>query len=262
MAVAAIGIPGLIIICYLGRYYLFIFSLVLVGLGGFELATMSKNKGYRVNLFFSSLLPMFCIAAAYYNYPVLNVLTLSFFIITLIAVIDYSHAESPDFSEFLENFFDRLLPVMYLGLLMPFAIYLGKLPDIGRGLLIFVFLTVWATDTAAYFGGKTAGRNKLSHRLSPGKTREGFYFGFLGAIGAAVVSNLLFLKIGWPKILTMAMLACFSGQIGDLFESGIKRFYQAKDSSKIIPGHGGVLDRFDSFLFAAPVVYFIAITWK
>ena len=72
----------------------------------------------------------------------------------------------------------------------------------------------------------------------------------------------LVLDLGWLKILTMSLAACFLGQIGDLFESAIKRHCRVKDSSTIVPGHGGVLDRFDSFLFAVPAVYYIALYWK
>jgi len=154
-----------------------------------------------------------------------------------------------------------VLPVFYLGFLMSFVIKLGLLPEIGGKLVIFTFMIVWATDTAAYFGGKALGKHKLSPVISPNKTWAGFYFGFLGAILTAVVAKSLFLDISWIIIIMMAVGACFLGQIGDLFESAIKRHCQVKDSSELLPGHGGILDRFDSFLFAAPTIYFIAIYW-
>ncbi len=124
------------------------------------------------------------------------------------------------------------------------------------------FLRVCAVDTAAYFGGKALGKKKLAPAISPNKTWAGFYFGFLGALIAVVVSRLIFLDIEWSKLIVMAGLACLFGQIGDLFESALKRYFGVKDSSAILPGHGGILDRFDSLLFAAPVVYLIVIFWR
>jgi len=227
-----------------------------------ELAMMLKKRGYRAGLFFSILLPVAFIIAAYYNYPILNILIFSFFLLILTTIIDYSRAGDPDLTPFLGDMFGRFLPAVYLGLLASYAIRLGDLPNIGGLLLILIFMVVWATDTAAYFGGKAIGKHKLSLSLSPNKTWEGFWFGFLGAVLAAVVAKLWFLDISWLKILVISLLACFWGQIGDLFESAIKRHCRVKDSSEILPGHGGVLDRFDSFLFAVPVVYYVAIYWQ
>jgi phosphatidate cytidylyltransferase len=136
------------------------------------------------------------------------------------------------------------------------------LTDSGGLLLILVFMVVWATDTFAYFGGKMIGRRKLSVSLSPNKTWEGFFFGFIGAALAAIVAKIWFLDISWIEIFVVSIAACFWGQIGDLFESAIKRHCRVKDSSAILPGHGGVLDRFDSFLFAVPAAYYIVIYWR
>jgi len=262
LAVAVLGIPALIVICYQGGYYLLAFGVLLAGLGGLELALMFKKRDYRVNLFFSILLPVIFVLAAFFAYPITNVLILSFFLLVIFTVIAYSRAANVDLSRLSDELCGRFLPVFYIGLLASFVIKLGLMPEIGGRLLIFVFMIVWATDTAAYIGGIAAGKHKLSPIISPNKTWEGFYFGFLGAILAAVIAKSLFLEIGWFKIIVMAIVACFQGQIGDLFESAVKRHCQVKDSSGLLPGHGGVLDRFDSFLFAAPTVYFIALYWS
>jgi len=261
LAVAAVGIPALIIICYLGGYFLLAFTVLLAGLGGLELARMFLQRGYRTNLFFSVLLPIAFVVAAFYAYPIVNILVLSFFLLVIFTVIDYSLVSNLDLEHFFGELCARFLPVFYLGLLASFIIKLGLMPDVGGWLLVYAFLIVWAADTAAYCGGIAIGKHKLSPVISPQKTWEGFYFGFLGAILAASVAKILFLDIGWFKIIIMAVVACFLGQIGDLFESAIKRHCRVKDSSELLPGHGGVLDRFDSFLFAAPTVYFIAIYW-
>jgi len=253
LAVAIVGIPALIYISYTGGYFLFTFCIILISLGSYELVMMFKKKAYMTSWAFCLIMPVLCVVAAHFEYPVLYVLVLSLFISSLFVI------KGRSIERFFDDLFSLLLPVFYLGVLSTFIIYLSVLPDNGGKLLVYVFLIVWATDTAAYFGGKTFGRKKLAPQLSPNKTLEGFFCGFIGAIIAGIFSQLVFLKIGWFKLFFMAVLACLFGQLGDLLESAIKRHCQVKDSSSIIPGHGGVLDRFDSFLFAVPVVYFIAI---
>jgi len=262
LIVAAAGIPLLITICALHEYFIFSFCILLAGLGGLELALMFRNKGYYANSALSVVLPVLCVISAFYDYPLINIFIFSFFLVSLIVIKRYFGDGSADLSGFFNDLFSGLLPVIYVGLTVSFVIYMRSISDYGGLLIIFVFLTVWGTDTAAYFGGKAFGKRKFSVRISPNKTWAGFYSGFLGAILAGVVSKLLFLDLGWLQIMCMSIMACFFGQTGDLLESGIKRHCQVKDSSSILPGHGGILDRFDSFFFAVPVVYYIAIAWK
>jgi phosphatidate cytidylyltransferase len=115
----------------------------------------------------------------------------------------------------------------------------------------------WTADTAAYFIGKKWGKNKLLERISPGKTWEGF----AGGIGSAFLLGILLQKL-WPapywNWVYVSLIISIIGVGGDLFESLMKRSYTLKDSSNILPGHGGVLDRFDGFLLTLPVVYIYA----
>lgn len=262
ITVAIFGIPALIYICIKGDYFLLILGILLAVIGGLELGLMLRQRGYRANLALAIILPVLFVIAAFYEYPLLNLVVASFLLHTILNVIDYTRSGKTDLAQFLSEMFGRLLPVFYLGLLSSYIIYLGKIPEWGGYLLVFVFLIVWATDTAAYFGGLALGKHKLSLMLSPNKTWEGFYFGFAGALIAGIFSKLIFLDIGWPEIIVLSLAACLLGQIGDLFESGLKRHCLVKDSSSILPGHGGILDRFDSFLFAVPVVYLIFSYWK
>lgn len=132
-------------------------------------------------------------------------------------------------------------------------------PGIGQGergawLMLFVAVCVWATDTFAYFVGRFLGRHKLAPQLSPGKTIEGSIGGFLGAV---LVGAGFGFWIHLPLIhgLAIGALAGIMGQIGDLFESALKRELGIKDFGRVLPGHGGALDRFDSLLFVAPLAY-------
>lgn len=122
--------------------------------------------------------------------------------------------------------------------------------------IMALFVTIWICDTAAYFGGMTLGRHKLFERVSPNKTWEGAIFGFVFAVLSMVAAQKLFLgymSTGHAVVIGM-MIGCF-GQLGDLVESRFKRDAGVKDSSSIIPGHGGVYDRFDSLVFVSPIVY-------
>jgi len=119
-----------------------------------------------------------------------------------------------------------------------------------------IFITIWICDTAAYFGGIRYGKHKLLKSVSPKKTWEGAGFGFVFAILAMVIMKLVVLSyLSWVNSVIIGALIGFFGQIGDLVESRFKRDAKVKDSSSLIPGHGGVYDRFDSLIYISPIVY-------
>ncbi|MBF0195844.1 MAG: CDP-archaeol synthase, partial [Magnetococcales bacterium] len=132
--------------------------------------------------------------------------------------------------------------------------------SLGGEFLVFLLLIIWATDSGAYFSGKFFGKKKLAPKLSPGKTWVGFYGGCLGGILVSLAGNALF-SFAFPiwQAILMGLLLSLSGQLGDLAESLLKRESGIKDSGNLIPGHGGLLDRLDSVLFAAPVFYMLLV---
>lgn len=125
--------------------------------------------------------------------------------------------------------------------------------------MLFVFVVVWATDILAYFVGRAVGGPKLAPRISPGKTWSGAIGGTVaGVAGGLLVAMTHFQDIGlWVGLVALALSV--ASQIGDLFESFIKRRFGVKDSSKLIPGHGGVMDRVDGLVFACFAAFFLAI---
>lgn len=131
----------------------------------------------------------------------------------------------------------------------------------GAEWMLLGVLAVMSTDAAAYAGGRTLGRRRLAPAISPNKTVEGAIFGWLGGAGAVLALDQIFgLAVGvWPLIL-LALILPLAAQLGDLAESLFKRARGVKDSSNLIPGHGGVLDRLDSLLFGLPTIYFF-LAW-
>ncbi|WP_256050626.1 phosphatidate cytidylyltransferase, partial [Staphylococcus aureus] len=128
----------------------------------------------------------------------------------------------------------------------------------GIAYIVFALVIVWSTDSGAYFVGRKLGKHKLWPEISPKKTIEGF----VGGIVIAVIATVIFqyfaqLDVNYGLLLLVAVVASMIGQLGDLVESAIKRQYGVKDSGNILPGHGGILDRFDSLIFVLPLLHFI-----
>ncbi|HEU4965111.1 MAG TPA: phosphatidate cytidylyltransferase [Bacilli bacterium] len=148
---------------------------------------------------------------------------------------------------------------LYVGLPFHAALLLRVDPQRGLAYFLFVQVAIWATDTFAYFVGRAIKGPKVWPAISPNKTISGTVGGIVGAmVVGAVFAQVMDLAWG-PWILLAAVLSVV-GQLGDFVESGLKRSFDVKDSGTLLPGHGGVLDRFDSILFAAPVAYY-AILW-
>ena len=122
--------------------------------------------------------------------------------------------------------------------------------------VIAVFASIWMCDTAAYFGGSTLGRHRLFVSVSPNKTWEGAVFGFLFSVLTMILAKILVIGyLTFQHAVVIGVLIGVFGQLGDLIESRFKRDAGVKDSSQLIPGHGGVYDRFDSLVYISPIVY-------
>ncbi|MBP1856691.1 phosphatidate cytidylyltransferase [Rhizobium herbae] len=131
--------------------------------------------------------------------------------------------------------------------------------DIGLIAMVFIFAVVWATDILAYFTGRTIGGPKLAPRISPGKTWSGAIGGTVSGVIAGVAVFMTHFSLDDARIPLLALALSVSSQVGDLFESYIKRRFGVKDSSKLIPGHGGVMDRVDGLVFACFAALLIAL---
>jgi phosphatidate cytidylyltransferase len=151
------------------------------------------------------------------------------------------------------------LGVAYLGLPALALIWLRSVPDLGLGLLLGLLVVVWTTDTAAYVTGRSLGGPRLAPAISPGKTWSGLCGGVLGAALAGALTAWL---LGSGRLVQGAGLGALLAavaQLGDLLESAFKRLAGVKDSGSLIPGHGGVLDRVDGLLLAAPALALLGL---
>ncbi len=152
-----------------------------------------------------------------------------------------------------------LLGLLYIPLLLSHAVLLRTLPN-GINWIFLVLFVVMASDSMAYFVGRTWGRHRLYEAVSPKKSIEGSLGGLAGGVlGAMVCKLLLFAELSSVDILLLGIGVGAFSQLGDLVESLLKRSFGVKDSGTLIPGHGGVLDRLDSLLFAFPVTYYYAL---
>ena len=165
-------------------------------------------------------------------------------------------AKPGDFGTLMSRMAFALFGIIYVSFLLSHILLLRN-ELMGTRWVFFLLFTIWACDTAAYFTGTLIGRHKLYPKVSPKKSVEGL----LGGLGGSVTVALLFRQFFLPHLtlsqaVMLAFLMMILGQAGDFAESMIKRSANVKDSSRLVPGHGGILDRLDSFLFSAPFLYY------
>lgn len=156
-----------------------------------------------------------------------------------------------------------LLGVAWVGAGLGFLLLVRGIPEFGFWAVMAVLFTVFAADTAAFFVGRAIGRHKLAPAISPGKSWEGFVAGLVAAMATSFVilyrDRDAFLTA--PESLALGASVALAAAIGDLFESAVKRDLGVKDSGRVLAGHGGMLDRLDSLLWAGPVAYFVVLAF-
>jgi phosphatidate cytidylyltransferase len=193
--------------------------------------------------------------------PGLVLMVLVAFVITTLAA---SALGAAPFERMMGSAGATILGVLYVVFLGGHIIALRTTfqPALARDLLFFFLLVLMGSDTAAYYTGRALGRHKLAPKISPGKTWEGAVGGMCASLLAAALAHYWFFPdLSLRAALPLAALMNVLGVIGDLTESALKRGAGAKDAAKILPGHGGLLDRLDSLLFNAPLLYYFAVNY-
>ena len=178
------------------------------------------------------------------------------FLVILVALLTSSLFSSRGLKRSLVDSAVLVFGVLYVGLTLGHLL-LTRALDGGEYLILFLFLVTWAGDSGAYYAGVSLGSRQLAPVISPNKTVEGLIGGFALALVAAWAGRLWFLpSFSVPDCVATGLLLTAAGLLGDLTESAMKRSASVKDSGRLIPGHGGMLDRLDSLMFTAPVFYY------
>jgi phosphatidate cytidylyltransferase len=235
--------------------------------GLFEFYTLTKKLELKADAPIAYLFSAAFFAAFLFDAPTKapDLLFLIIILFLIVLLITQTFRFQKDFSKMLTGIGVTFLGVMYIAFLGGFLVAMRAgfndtgIDSLSSKLLLYFFLVTMGSDTGAYFIGKSIGKRKLVPNISPNKTWEGFVGGILLAIGFATLSSLWFfpefpLKFSVPLAIFMALV----GVGGDLAESAMKRGSKTKDAANILPGHGGLLDRLDSLLFNAPILYYFA----
>lgn len=259
LAVILLGVPCLFVICLRGGIFFLLLVNLIILLGLREFYELLAAKGYRPY----KVLGVACgLALSCYVY--FGGAAISLLMTAILLSIMVHELFRRDMAHSLNHIAMTMLGVLYVGWLGSHLVMLRELPavvgvpdDIGARLVFFVAAVTWVGDIGAYLVGIALGAHPLLPRVSPHKTIEGAVGGLIGSTAAGLVCAWEFLPFLSPTVGALLGLAGgLSGQLGDLVESLLKRDVGIKDTAGLIPGHGGVLDRFDSLLFSGPVLYY------
>lgn len=276
LAVAAVGIPLAVAVLQIGGWLLTIFVAGLAAMASRELNALALERGIRPFSWIAMAGTVGLVLLAGWNRSfhlwapwAVGVLLLVFFLASVSAMKFRSLEERPLMAASV-----TLAGVLYWGAPFSFAVFLRHYPEAtgwpeanlftsGPVLLAFPLAATWVSDTAAYLVGSLIGRRKLAPSVSPGKTVEGGLAGLFSAIAVGALAGGLFLDLHSDSLVStllgagMGFLMGITIQLGDLIESLFKREAGVKDSGSLLPGHGGILDRFDAMIFTLPLAFFL-----
>ena len=257
---AVLLIPAIVcLVLWATPFLLAGFALVLTELALWEYFRLVGRAGAQGSGFLGySFAAMIMISSLAGDMPILTLATL---VLLLMAVMGSAMKSSGDLRGYLQSISSTVFGVLYIAVPLSLLVWIC-LRSSGRQATLFALVVVWVGDSSAFFAGRKWGRHKLAPRISPGKTREGSAASLVGA----VLAGFLFARYFWQatgfiEAMVLAAVINVAAQVGDLAESALKRGAGVKDSSQLVPGHGGVLDRIDALLFAAPVLWYYWL-WK
>lgn len=250
-------IPLVLAACYFGGIFFLLFVSIIGLVSFYEFAKMAEKKDAVPNIIFGLLSVCALLLNAYFHYISYYVI---FLVVTsLLVFFELFHNKGSA----INNTSTTLFGILYTGLFSCSLVEIRELYSFshllyeqGGYIIISLFITIWACDSAAFFLGTAFGKHKLFPRVSPNKSWEGAIAGFVFSIITMAALKFLFIDfLNWFDIIILGIIVGTIGQLGDLIESLIKRDAGVKDSSTLLPGHGGIFDRFDSLLYTAPFVF-------
>jgi phosphatidate cytidylyltransferase len=257
LLVAAVGLPLVLGMLWLGGWWLFTLLAVAAWIGVHEFVTTARPlRPLAPAVYAGVLLALFGAEKGGVSWLVGGFLA-TFVLAFVLYIVSSTRAPTT------AAIGSTVLGSAWIGLGLGFFLLLREMPDHGRLLAFTVVLAAWAAATFAYLGGRPLGRHKLAPRLSPGKSWEGLLCGAAAGVFVAFIAlydtRHSYLSVWEAVVLGLAVVA--AELIGDLFESSLKRDLEVKDTGKLLGGHGGMLDRIDGLLFAAPAAYFVVLAF-
>lgn len=269
--VAVVGIPLVVAACYFGDWYFFLFTSALIIVASNEFYLMARSKHIEPAAVVG-ITSAGVVNAIMYSTGMSAAIDFFIVVIVFVMLSELAKKRTEGVSGVFANVGTTITGIVYFGFFGSLLTALRQGVGIqgvfrnyeeGGLFIISILATIWICDSAAYFVGTAAGKHKMSKFVSPNKSWEGAIAGFVFAIAAAAGARYAALPHMNMKImLAMGVIVGTIGQAGDFVESLFKRDAGVKDSSNIIPGHGGVFDRFDSLLFSVPVIYLMLKYFK
>ncbi len=247
------GIILFLLVVWLGDISYSVFITLLAWVGFYEYLKMNNTKLFSIEGIWGLLIILLIIIENnFITYDYSTSIILLLLIIYLLQVVLKKNKITFD------NIGYFIVGILYIGYGFSSMIEIRYL-DNGFIITLFIFFITWASDTGAYFSGRYFGKNKLWPKISPKKTIEGSIGGIFSSLAVAVIYNYFFNLNDYLIIIWLSILISIVGQLGDLVESALKRAKNVKDSGSILPGHGGILDRFDSLIFIFLFLYLVHI---
>jgi len=261
---AAVGVPLIILAIWFGDPWITIFIAAAALAGSYEFYRMADFDRREPLLYLGLLWTLALVLSPHYrNSDLLPMVVTAAILVSLVCLL-FRPSRQKAFNQWAWT----IAGALYVGWMLSYWLNLRGLGD-GRNWVYLAMLTTFANDTSAYFIGRARGRHKMAPAISPAKTWEDAIGGLVGAVvGAAVIATVLKLisaELGAPfafrywQVIVLGFVIGLFAQLGDLVESLLKRQMGVKESGNLLPGHGGVLDRFDSLIFVGAVVYYYVV---
>lgn len=273
IATAVVAVPILLLIFYHGGVYYLAFMCLVAALCSIEFFALAGPDIRKSRKIYITAISLLLIVSAFFDFTLMSLFFT--FLIFLSIILEF---RKKDFSDCLQDLGMTLLPLIYFGWMFAHGVLLRNISggesalnygsfghgpeNIGFFLVVLAVSCTFLNDAGAFFFGKAFGKKKLASHISSGKTVVGLVGGFFVSVISAFAVNLIFsspLPALW--VVLYAVIIAAAAVAGDLFESTIKRGAGVKDSGSLIPGHGGVLDRFDSLIFVFPCTYYVSLVF-
>lgn len=258
LRVAALGIPLIVLVLWLGGVIFAVFFCAVAMAALVEFYRISAGMNHRSPALYLGLLwALALLLRSFYPSVLLPTVLTAGLLLSLLLLFSFSPRERAFF-----NWAWLVVGVWYIGWMLGYWLELRSLPS-GRDWAFLAAFATFACDTGAYAVGRAWGTHRVAPAISPGKTWEGALGGFgsalLIALAACAAPVFIAVELACWQLIVAGCLAGLAAQVGDLVESLLKRNMGVKESGTLLPGHGGVLDRFDGFIFVGPVMYYYAL---